>query len=288
MGTEALDPKQRSIEQWTADPCGPLATEAAALLAQRRQYAPFMADALDYQGTRGLDILDVGCGQGIDLCEYSLAGAKVTGIDLTPRHVELARRHLQELELEGTVVEGDGEDLPFGKETFDRVSSNGVLHHTPDMPQALREIYRVLRPGGRATIIVYNRDSGFYWIEQVLRFGLLQGHLLREGRMENVLSRNVERSSIGARPLVRVYSRRALRRLLLDIGFAAVTVAPAPFRAADTFLTRHLPRTIQRASQRLPLGWYLVAHAERTHSGGPPRPRMHTSRRGNTRSEDEG
>src|SRR5919201_206968 len=97
MPTEPLDVKQRSIAQWTADPCGPSTTGAAELLAARREYAPFMAEALDYEGAKGLRVLDVGCGQGIDLCEYALAGARVTGIDLTPRHVELARRHLDEL-----------------------------------------------------------------------------------------------------------------------------------------------------------------------------------------------
>jgi hypothetical protein len=132
------------------------------------------------------------------------------------------------------------------------------------MPRALDDIYRVLRPGGHATIIVYNRDSGFYWVEQVLRFGFLQGQLPRERSMANVLSRNVERSSIGARPLVRVYSRRTLRRLLATAGFCDITVTPSPFRPADTFLTRHLPRRVQAVLSSLPAGWYLIAHGART------------------------
>jgi ubiquinone/menaquinone biosynthesis C-methylase UbiE len=222
-----------------------------------------MADVLDYEGASGLSVLDVGCGQGIDLCEYALAGAMVTGIDLTPRHVELARQHLNELGLQGTVVLGDAENLPFPDETFDRVSSNGVLHHTPDMAAALSEIHRVLRRGGRATIIVYNRDSGLYWIEQVLRYGIVQGQLLREHSMTNVLSRNVERSSIRARPLVRVYSRNALNQLLAEAGFTNITVTPSPFRALDTFITRYLPRGTRKSLSRLPIGWYLTARGER-------------------------
>jgi ubiquinone/menaquinone biosynthesis C-methylase UbiE len=222
-----------------------------------------MAEALDYEGSSGLDVLDVGCGQGIDLCEYALAGARVTGIDLTPRHVELARRHLDELGVQGTVIEGDGEALPFPDAVFDRASSNGVLHHTPNMAAALSEIHRVLRPAGRATIIVYNRDSAHYWIEQVLRFGLLQRQLLSERTMSNVLSTNVEYSSLRVRPLVRVYSRRNLGRLVRDAGFTNVTVTPSPLRAADTFLTRHLPRWMQVALARLPAGWYLIARGER-------------------------
>lgn len=264
--SSAIDHKRRAIEQWTADPCGPIVDDPSRLLTARRDYAPFMADVLDYATTRGLSVLDVGCGQGIDLCEYGLAGAKVTGVDLTPRHVELACRNLEALGLDGTVIEGDAENLPFPDESFDRVSSNGVLHHTPDVALALREIHRVLRPGGRAIIVVYNRDSGHYWVEQVLRFGALHGHLLQEHTMSNVLSRNVEDSSIGARPLVRVYSRGSFRRLLGDAGFGNVTVRVSPFRAADTFLTRHLPSSVKAALSTLPLGWYLTASAERPHA----------------------
>ena len=68
---------------------------------------------------------------------------------------------------------GDAERLPFEDASFDRVSSNGVLHHTPDMLGSLREIRRVLRPGGRATIIVYNRNSLHYWLHQVAVHGVL-------------------------------------------------------------------------------------------------------------------
>lgn len=263
-GKVQIDFKQRAIEQWTADPCGPLEADVAGLLRARRAYAPFMADALDYRGARGLDVLDVGCGQGIDVCEYALAGATVTGIDLTPRHVELARQHLDELGLEGTIVEGDAEALPFPDSTFDRVSSNGVLHHTPDLPRALAEIHRVLRPGGRATVIVYNRNSGHYWLEQVLRFGILQRLLLSERTMANVLSRNVERSSIGARPLVRVYSRKQLHHLFASAGFTATTVTPSPLQPDETFVTRNLPRRFQARLSSVPAGWYLTARGERS------------------------
>ena len=63
------------------------------------------------------------------------------------------------MDLEGTVIEGDAERLPFEDASFDRVSSNGVLHHTPDMSAALREIRRVLRPGGRFCVRTCTREN---------------------------------------------------------------------------------------------------------------------------------
>lgn len=181
--------KSEAVRQWTADPCGPDIAVAPGtreaidqLLAGRRAYAPWLAETLAYESTVGLDVLDVGCGQGIDLVEYARAGARVVGIDLTPHHVELAGSHVEAMDLTATVVRGDAEQLPFEDASFDRVSSNGVLHHTPDMPAALREIRRVLRPGRQARVIVYNRRSLQYWLMQVGIRGILQRGLLETAR----------------------------------------------------------------------------------------------------------
>ena len=80
---------------------------------------------------------------------YARAGARVTGVDLTPRHVAVGAPARRGARSGGDNRLGDAERLPLPDASFDRVSSNGVLHHTPDMPAALREIRRVLRPGGR-------------------------------------------------------------------------------------------------------------------------------------------
>jgi ubiquinone/menaquinone biosynthesis C-methylase UbiE len=239
-------------------------------VAGRRAYAPWLAQALGYEASRGLDVLDVGCGQGIDLAEYAGAGARVTGIDLTPRHVELARRHVEAIGLAATVVRGDAERLPFDDASFDRVSSNGVLHHTPDIVAALREIRRVLRPGGETRITLYNRRSFHYWLSQVLLGGIVQRGLLKEGSMEGVLARRVERTSIEARPLVRVYSPRQVRQMLTDAGFTAVRTAVHGFDVEDTPISTWLAsrtRLLDDPALRERIGriggWYVVGAARR-------------------------
>jgi ubiquinone/menaquinone biosynthesis C-methylase UbiE len=269
--------KQETQRQWNADPCGPdIAAEpgtAAAieqLIAGRHAYAPWFVEALSYATTSGLDVLDVGCGQGIDVVQYARAGARVTGIDLTPRHVELARSHVRALGLSVEIVSGDAESLPFADASFDRVSSNGVLHHTPDMPAALREIRRVLRPGGEIRILVYNRWSFHYWLSQVLLEGVIRGRLRAEGSMAGVLSTNVERTSIGARPLVRVYSPSQVRRMLLAAGFADVWSAVGGFNTEDTPITAVLARHSEFFRRQSTLdaigrvgGWYVLGRGRR-------------------------
>jgi ubiquinone/menaquinone biosynthesis C-methylase UbiE len=210
-------------------------------------------------------VLDVGCGQGIDLMRYASAGAHATGIDLTPRHVMLARQHLAAMELDVAVLSGDAESMPFAAESFERVSSNGVLHHTPDMPAALREIRRVLVPGGEARVIVYNRNSFHYWLAQVLMQGLLQHQLLEERSMAGVLSRNIEQTSIGARPLVRVYSPRQLHRMLAAAGFVGVRTAVRHFDVGDTPFTAWAAARLGWLPSQATLdrigrigGWYVI------------------------------
>ncbi|MBA3476038.1 MAG: hypothetical protein H0T10_04715, partial [Actinobacteria bacterium] len=92
--TDIPDYKAAAVEQWTADPCGSSIAEGEQgsrsyfenLVRGRFEYGPWMPAALGYDETRGLRVLDVGCGQGIDVYRYALAGAQATGIDLTPRH----------------------------------------------------------------------------------------------------------------------------------------------------------------------------------------------------------
>jgi ubiquinone/menaquinone biosynthesis C-methylase UbiE len=274
MMRQATDYKQAAVEQWTADPCGSSITEGEQgsrtyferLVRGRFEYGPWMPEALGYDETQGLRVLDVGCGQGIDIYRYALAGAKATGIDLTPRHVELAQAHLAAMGLEAEIVEGDAESLPFEDSRFDRVSSNGVLHHTPDMPAALREILRVLRPGGEARVIVYNKHSFHYWLTQVLWQGIVRGGLLRERSMAGVLSSGVEYSTIGARPLVRVYTPAQMRRLLDDAGFANVTTTIRHFQPSDTPVTYVLKGRLKLLDRAEVLdrigrigGWYVIA-----------------------------
>jgi SAM-dependent methyltransferase len=267
--------KEEAIKCWTVHPCGAgvagdgepgSRTYFETLVRGRSEYAPWMTDALGYDDAlrKPLAVLDVGCGQGIDLYEFASRGAAATGIDLTPRHVELARAHLMAMQLDATVVEGDIERMPFADSSFDRVISNGVLHHTPDIDAALRECVRVARAGATVRIIVYNRNSLHYLLTQVLVHGLAEGELFREGSMRRVLARRVEAGArkSDARPLVRVYSPRQVRRLLRRAGLRGVRVFVRHYRAADSPLTyawrnRGIdPRLIDWIARTA--GWYVV------------------------------
>jgi len=101
----------------------------------------------------GEKVLDVGCGAGIDsIVAAIIAGpsGKVVGIDLTPEMLDRAKENLRKASLENvTFQKGSAEELPFPKESFDVVISNGVFNLVPDKARALREVFRVLKPNGR-------------------------------------------------------------------------------------------------------------------------------------------
>ena len=101
----------------------------------------------------GEDVLDVGCGAGMDtLIAAQMVGptGSVTGIDMTAEMAAKARRSVTELGLQTvTIVEGSAEQLPFADTSFDVVISNGVIDLIPDKDAVFSEIVRVLRPGGR-------------------------------------------------------------------------------------------------------------------------------------------
>ncbi|MEP6922743.1 MAG: class I SAM-dependent methyltransferase, partial [bacterium] len=126
--------------------------------------------AADFAGAGGLKVLEIGCGLGTDGSRFAQAGADYTGVDLTEAAVDLARKRFQIFGLPGHFRTADAENLDFVDNSFDLVYSHGVLHHTPDTARAVREVHRVLRPGGRAIVMLYHRNSYNYRVNiSVLR-----------------------------------------------------------------------------------------------------------------------
>jgi len=114
-------------------------------------------------------VLEVGVGAATDFLQWAKNGAELYGIDLTPEAVSHAQHRLQLYNLAAQDIKvADAENLPFQNEFFDIVYSWGVIHHSPDTPKALKEIFRVLKPDGKAKLMVYNRKSVLayvFWIK---------------------------------------------------------------------------------------------------------------------------
>jgi ubiquinone/menaquinone biosynthesis C-methylase UbiE len=112
-----------------------------------------------YAGISGKHILDGGCGAGSYVIALQQSGANAWGVEYSPEKV--AQFQLRYPEHPERVQQGDLERLPFADATFDVALLNEVLEHVPDDSAALREVLRVIRPGGRLLIFSPNRRFPF-------------------------------------------------------------------------------------------------------------------------------
>jgi ubiquinone/menaquinone biosynthesis C-methylase UbiE len=256
-----METKEAVRSYWDKTPCGD--QDVARIEPGSRAYFEsvektryegddFMRDVVSFDAYRGKRVLEVGCGLGTDLRQFAKAGAVVTGLDLSPRSLELAKRGFEVYGLPGTFVNGDGERLPFADDSFDVVYSWGVIHHSPDPPGVVREIQRVLRPGGELLAMVYHVRS-LLALQAWAVFGLLKGNP-RAGVRE-LIARHVES------PGTQVYTMKQAKELFC--GFEDVKVEPIVTRfdlrlGRRLFLpswTRHLVPSR--------LGWFLVVRGKK-------------------------
>lgn len=179
---DTLSEKRQVQEFWDKAACGEElylpSTDAAGYGTQsEKRFAlePYIVDFAHFSEMRHLRVLEIGVGLGADHQEFARAGASLYGIDLTQRAVSHTRRRLAAFGLASHLAVGDAENLSFEDSSFDVVYSWGVLHHTPDTRRAFLEVWRVLRPGGVAKIMIYHKWSmvGFMlWV----RYALLRLH----------------------------------------------------------------------------------------------------------------
>lgn len=286
--------KDRVRDFWQSHPCGTKFADAQPgsrlfyeLVEQHRYEKEWhIPEAAGFAQSNNLRVLEVGCGLGTDGAQFAKAGAVYTGVDLTEAAVDLARRRFDLFTLPGSFRVADAEKLDFPNDSFDLVYSHGVLHHTPDTAAAIREIHRVLRPGGRAVVMLYHRDSYNYCvnISMLRRAGV---HLLRwklgvklvrllTGEPEESLREHASRlrsdsTYLGSQeflsqntdgagnPLARVYSRDEARELFKDYSQIELRTYFLN-RKWLPVIGRVLPRSLE-AKLASRWGWHLWIYA---------------------------
>lgn len=199
----------------------------------------------------GKRLLDIGCGTGYVAALYARGQAVVTAVDIAERSVELTRKRLAQLGLHATVRTANAEALPFPDASFDLVSSFGVLHHTPDTAKALREVHRVLVPGGRALLMFYNRDSFAYRVLFPLKRRLQPAWRGKSAQDQVNAVDGMEN------PLGQVFSRRDLISMMPGFGGFEFNTWELFFRHAG-----RIPRPL-REFLAAHWGWFLYVKANK-------------------------
>lgn len=262
---------------------------------QRYELEPHVPDVVRFERWEGARVLELGCGIGTDGAQFAAAGAEYTGVDSSPPALALAVRRFRTEGLIGRFVRGSGTQLPVRDAAFDLVFTHGVIHHISDVGATVRELHRILRPGGVLIVMVYHRHSvNYYFTIMVLR-RILAGLLLvprasglvarLTGEPEDILAGHrrlllahgahylldrqlfLSRNTDGpGNPLSRVYSRRELERLLApsfqvvdtQVRYLNLRLYPGGNRLARTQVGRYLERRF---------GWHLYFEGRKVQEG---------------------
>jgi ubiquinone/menaquinone biosynthesis C-methylase UbiE len=212
--------------------------------------------------------LELGCGTGFFTLNLKLAGvlddAHVT--DLSPGMVDVALRNARSL---GFAIEGrvaDAERLPYDDDSFDLVVGHAVLHHIPDVGSALREVLRVLRPGGRFVFageptaygdVIARRLSRLTWAGTTNLTRL--PWLAAWRRPQEELDDSSRAAALESVVDLHTFAPERLRRLAVDAGAADVRVATEELLAAwFGWPVRTFECAVAR--QKLGLGWAKFAY----------------------------
>lgn len=128
-------------------------------------YYPYLAAEVGLGELAGKDVLEVGLGYGSLSQRIAEQGARYCGLDIAPGPVAMVEHRLRQAGLAGSARQGSILAAPFADRSFDRVIAIGCLHHTGDMARGIGECWRLLRPGGSLSLMVYNAYSYRRWMQ---------------------------------------------------------------------------------------------------------------------------
>ena len=178
---------------------------------------PYLLRRVPVAAMRGKKVLEIGLGYGTLGQKIAEAGAEYTGLDIAQGPVGMMNHRLQMQGLPGRAVRGSMLECPLPDASMDCVVSIGCFHHTGDLARCIDETWRVLKPGGAAYLMVYNRFSYLRWIKW---FRLTLRAALESSARNTATATESERaaydsdSSGGAAPETVFVSRAQLRDMM--------------------------------------------------------------------------
>jgi len=207
----------------------------------------YLPRVVDFCGYRDRTLIEIGCGIGTDLLRFARGGARVTGVDLAERSIELARANfaLHGLRDVADLRVADGEALPFSDESFDVVYAHGAIQYTANPGRMIAEGRRVLKPGGTAIFMVYNRYSWLNALSILMRVPLEH----KDAPGMQLFAVSEYRRQLQGFTEVRIVPERFPVPSRLQNGWKAAVYNGVFVRAFNI-----LPRALIR-----PLGWHLMA-----------------------------
>jgi len=234
----------KQFDFWSQNPCG-ADGDLYKHIQQRYRIEPWLRKELRTIPTEYKKYLEVGCGQGADsfyICSNLKKEAEYIAIDYSPVSLKHAAsftseaKKLFDLKTIPKFLHEDASSLIFSKEEFDFVYSLGVLHHTPNPQKCINEIYRILKKGGQAKILLYRKYSLKVGLAKVLRLiqTIADKLLSKDLIIYNILLKNGKSKLFGSMflecfgvPWMEWYSRNELENMFKE--FDSIKIEPYCF-----------------------------------------------------------
>ncbi|MBM3667238.1 MAG: class I SAM-dependent methyltransferase [Actinobacteria bacterium] len=186
------------------------------------RFYPYLLSYLPESVARG-SVLEIGLGYGSLSQALASRSPSYFGLDIAPGPVAIVRERLERLgivDADRRVVQGSALEIPHPDAAFDCVVSIGCLHHTGDLPGAVGEVRRVLKPGGTAVVMLYNRYS---LRRAILTVAHARAMFSRKTTVEREVRRVYDRTLAGEpAPVVEFVGMRQARRLFSDFTSLSV------------------------------------------------------------------
>ncbi|MBI5952680.1 MAG: class I SAM-dependent methyltransferase [Chloroflexi bacterium] len=227
--------KKDGSKFWDANPCGGSWSTYQEFMEWYQRTEPSLYKILDNYEWHDKKVLEVGCGQGSTLNYISSFGAFIYGLDMSLQSLRQARVGAAELGSASMVslLQADAENLPFSSNAYDIVLSIGVLHHTADTAGSISQIYRLLKPGGQAVVMLYRSGNPKWWMTSLLRaFSRLVDFISGKPNvlLESLRARQQRDSSSGTAllelfgvPILKAFSNRESRKMFASFTEVRIT-----------------------------------------------------------------
>ena len=227
----------------------------------RYKLQDYMLDTFRFQDFKGKKVLEIGCGSGIDSAEFIKNGADVYATDMTESAVKHTKNLFKKLNFNEEVISNvrkvDARNLPFEDNFFDHIYTYGVLHHIPDVKDAVSEIYRVLNPKGSCHVMLYHKNSLLYYYS-ILYLGGIKHKGFDEGLNEEQLTAKYSEAKENC-PYTKVYTREDSYMLFKEAGFENIEVS-IKYNVIDTDKIRK----IKVDNMPNELGWHIIVKTLKT------------------------
>lgn len=223
---------------------------------------------IDFDSLAEKDVLEIGTGNGSHALLLARHAKSFVGIDITDYAVKSTTERMRHFAIDNArIVRMDAEHMDFGNESFDYIWTWGVIDHSANTEAILKEMQRVLKPGGIAVTMVYHRGFWNYYVSEGLFRGIIKGDLWKTRSFHKFIQKHTD----GA--FARFYSASEWRSLtsqyfvvkrILVYGSKA-EIVPLPGGKIKTALLTLVPDLLSRfLTNQCRFGSFLVSVLEKS------------------------